>query len=153
MTTKSALLKTIIPIIMVFFFIRNLVLVETHHMDSWMGGGMRMFAKIDKMIYRVAGFEVNYNNKTYFVNLRNIPELEEEDVAARILPSKNRLHKILYKVKEYDWCYNINTESIQLKKDDDTCQELIKKDAIIKLKLYAINYNNKSNNVDLKQLN
>jgi hypothetical protein len=155
MIKKSTLLKTIIPLIMVLFFIRNLVLVETEHMDSWMGGGMRMFAKIDKMIYRVAGFEVNYNNKTYFVNLRNIDELEDEDIAARILPSEDRTNEILNKIKGYNWCYNVNLDKIQLKNDEDTysCSEIINKQAITKLRVYATNFDEKSNKIDLKQLN
>ena len=153
MIRKSTLLKTIIPIIMVFFFIRNLVLVETENMDSWMGGGMRMFAKIDKMIYRVAGFQVNHNNKTYFVNLRNIPELEDEDVAARILPSKKRTTEILNEIKKKTWYYDTNTDSIRLKKDSDLSNQIINPNNILKVVVYATHFDNTTNKISLKQLN
>lgn len=155
MIKKSTLLKTIIPAIMVFFFIRNLILVETSHMDSWMGGGMRMFATIDKMLYRVSGFEVNYNNQTYFVNLRNIHEFKDDDIAARILPSEERAIKILNKIKTYEWCYNIHTDQIQLKKVENKrdCNQTISNETITKFSVYAIKFDDKTNKIELKTLN
>lgn len=153
MIKKSTFLKLIIPSIMLFFFVRNIVLVEKENMDSWMGGGMRMFAKIDKMIYRVAGFEVNYNNKTYFVNMRNIPELEDECVSARILPSKDRTNEILDEIRKYSWCYNPNTDTIELNTKKDSCIDSINPNDIVKVKVFAINFNNNTNKVNLKPLN
>lgn len=153
MIKKSTFLKLIIPSIMLFFFVRNLILVEKENMDSWMGGGMRMFAKIDKMIYRVAGFEVNYNSKTYFVNMRNIPELEDECVSARILPSQVRTNEILDKIRKYSWCYNSNTDTIELSAKKDSCTAPINSNDIVKVKVFAINFNNNTNKVNLKPLN
>jgi hypothetical protein len=87
------------------------------------------------------------------VNLRNINELEDEDVSARILPNENRTNEILNKIKAYDWCYNVNLDEIQLKNETDSCVVLINKKAITKLHVYAISFNEKSNKIDLKLLN
>jgi hypothetical protein len=153
MIKKQTLFKIIIPTIMIIFFVRNLVLVETENMDSWMGGGMRMFAKIDKMIYRVAGVQISHHNKTYFVNFRNIPELEDEDVAARILPSNERSLEILNKVKKMSWVYYTDSDSISLKKANDTTNQIINSNNILKIVVYATSFDNSTNKVNLKPLN
>ena len=153
MNKKIYLLGYLIPTIMFFFFIRNIILVQTENMDSWMGGGMRMFGKIDKMIYRVSGFNVNYNNKTYFVNLRNIPELEDEDVAARILPNDNRLADIIKKIKQYSWCYNADSDQIKLMGDDTSCLKEIDVKSITNFQVYRIKFQNESNNLHLELIN
>ncbi len=144
----------LLPGLMLFFFARNLVLVETDHMDSWMGGGMRMFGKIDKMLYRVSGFNVDYNNKTYFVNLRNIPELEDEDVAARILPNDERINEILNTIGDnYRWCYDKASDKIYLGNEVAPCDVALNKDAITNFQVYSVTFQRDSKRVDLQLLN
>jgi hypothetical protein len=148
---KNVIFKYLVPLIMLFFFARNIVLVETENLDSWMGGGMRMFGKIDKMLYRVSGFNVEHNNKTYFVNLKNIKYFEDEDVENRILPSKERLNQTLKKIKTLSWCYNKELDAIELKNNNE-CHDAIDSKNIKELKVYQINYNPESKIVKLKQL-
>lgn len=149
---KNSFIKYLVPLLMLFFFGRNIVLVETKNLDSWMGGGMRMFGKIDKMLYRVSGFNVNYNGKIYFVNLRNIKELEDEDVGMRILPSDKRLSQTLKKIKMLNWCYNKDLDAI-LVENPNNCDALIASNDIIDLKVYQIHYDPQSKTVSLKPLN
>jgi len=153
MNKKLTLLKYLVPIIMLFFFVRNIVLVETEDMDSWMGGGMRMFGKIDKMLYRVSGFNVKYNNKIYFVNLRNISEFEDEDVAARILPNDDRLQDIINKAKQFEWCYNAEKDIININDKNNKCDKIISNDSIANAIVYKTSFVNKSNKVHLKKIN
>ncbi|MEK6153507.1 hypothetical protein WIW50_09615 [Flavobacteriaceae bacterium 3-367] len=154
MIKKHSLLNYLLPGLMLFFFARNLVLVETDHMDSWMGGGMRMFGKIDKMLYRVSGFNVDYNNKTYFVNLRNIPELEDEDVAARILPNDERINEILNTIGDnYRWCYDKASDKIYLGNEVAPCDVALNKDAITNFQVYSVTFQRDSKRVDLQLLN
>ena len=149
---KNSFIKYLVPLLMLFFFGRNIVLVETKNLDSWMGGGMRMFGKIDKMLYRVSGFNVNYNGKVYFVNLRTIKELEDEDIETRILPSDKRLNNSLKKIKTLNWCYNEALDAIILKNNND-CDGIIGPEDILDFKVYQIHYNPQSKTVSLKPLN
>src|SRR5690606_3580824 len=94
------------PLTMFIFFARNIVLEKSDHLDSWMGGGMRMFGKIDKTLYRISGMTVIHNEKTYFVNFRNIAELENMDMAVRILPNDKRLKELYSVIKSMNWCHD-----------------------------------------------
>lgn len=149
---KKSFIKYLVPLIMIFFFVRNIVLVETKNLDSWMGGGMRMFGKIDKMLYRVSGFNVNYNGKIYFVNLRAVKALEDEDVGSRILPSDERLNDALNEIKKQSWCYNKVLDAIVLK-GNDNCDGIINSGNIIEFKVYQTHYDHQSKLVILKPLN
>lgn len=150
---KYKIIKYFVPILMLFFFIRNVILVETHNLDSWMGGGMRMFGKIDKMLYRVSGFTVSHNNKIYFVNLRNIEQLEDLYVESKILPSEDRLEDILEDIKSYKWCYDKEVDAITIKKPSKTCSAPIKSESIKSMQVYKIQYNNENNIVKLELIN
>ncbi|MDD7885829.1 hypothetical protein [Flavivirga sp. 57AJ16] len=152
MKYKRTIIKYLVPFIMLFFFVRNIILVETHHLDSWMGGGMRMFGKIDKMLYRVSGFTVEHNNKIYFVNLRNIEALEDIYVESKILPSEHRLESILKDIKSYTWCYNEEMDAITIK-SDKACSEEVKSENIKNMQVYRVHYNNEKNRIKLELIN
>lgn len=152
MKSKLIFLKIAIPVLMLFFFARNIYLVENKGLDSWMGGGMRMFGKIDKMLYRVAGFKATYNSKTYFINLRNIPEFEDEDIALRILPSDDRLNKILKKVKINKWYFNPEKESITLK-PTGVNSLLIDNSLITKIEVLTVDFDSNTKELKLKDVN
>ena len=151
MSTKYRLTALIVPLIMILFFIRNVILVETDNLDSWMGGGMRMFGKVDKMLYRVAGMTINYNDSIYFVNFRNIPELEDLDIEARILPNNERLQKIMVKLKDMEWCYNGQAHVIEMA--STKCSNPINSEMISEIKVFRTHFNDKSNEVSLKLIN
>lgn len=152
MKYKKTIIKYFVPFIMLFFFVRNIILVETHNLDSWMGGGMRMFGKIDKMLYRVSGFTVEHNDKTYFVNLRNIRELEDLYVESKILPSESRLEDILEDIKSYNWCYNEDMDAVIIK-SDKTCSMQVKSENIKSMQVYKIQYDNENNRIKLELIN
>jgi hypothetical protein len=141
----------IVPLVMIFFFVRNAVMVETDSMDSWMGGGMRMFGKVDKMLYRVSGMKVIYQGKEYFVNFRNVPLLENEDVTARILPNNERLNKILHKVKAMEWCFDSTNNNIVVA--DKDCTFPIAPEDIVKVEVYRTDFNDSNNEVSLQLIN
>ncbi|HEX9980740.1 MAG TPA: hypothetical protein VGB50_09280 [Flavobacterium sp.] len=103
----------LVPAIMTFFFARNLVYTTQYNMDSWMGGGMRMFGAVDKMLYRVAGFTANIDDKSYFVNFRNIKSFEGEDAYLRVMPKDDRLEKVKKRVEATNWCLNQATGEIR----------------------------------------
>lgn len=149
---RLKLIKVAIPALMLFFFARNIYLVQSSGLDSWMGGGMRMFGKIDKMLYRVAGFKATYNSKTYFINLRCIPEFEDEDIALRILPSDDRLNKILKKVKNNKWYFNPEKESITLK-PTGVNSVLIDNSLITKVEVLTVDFNSSTKELKLKDVN
>lgn len=152
MKSKLNFLKIAIPVLMLFFFARNIYLAQNKGLDSWMGGGMRMFGKIDKMLYRVAGFKATYNSKTYFINLRSIPEFEDEDIALRILPSDDRLNKILKKVKINKWYFNPEKESITLK-PTGVNSVLIDNSLITKIEVLTVDFDSNTKELKLKNVN
>ena len=102
----------LIPLLMLFFFARNVVMSSTSHLDSWMGGGMRMFGKVDKMLYRVAGFQAEANGRTYFVNFRNIPSFKDQDAYLRVMPSDERLAKVMKDALAAKWCVDPATGKV-----------------------------------------
>ena len=136
---------------MIFFFARNIILVETQNMDSWMGGGMRMFAQIDKMLYRVAGVNIEKDGKTYFLNFRKIPELHRADIEARLLPNDNRLNEILDQIRQMSWCYDKKRDTIIF--DKEGCNTPISKREIKSISVYKTDFENTKNLISLKLLN
>lgn len=153
---KNIIFTCIVPFIMLIFFCRNLVLVETEHLDSWMGGGMRMFGKIDKMLYRTSGFTVDYNNKTYFVNLRNIKALEDVDVGLRILPNNKRLIAALNTIKSHNWYYNPLTDAIEFSKFNNGTNDtniLLKNFTVKDVRVYKTHFNPNNKEISLQLLN
>lgn len=152
MKYKKTIIRYFVPFIMLFFFVRNIILVETHNLDSWMGGGMRMFGKIDKMLYRVSGFTVEHNDKIYFVNLRNIKELEDLYVESKILPSESRLKGVLEDIKSYNWCYNEDMDAVIIK-SDNTCSMQVNSENIKSMQVYKIQYDNENNSIKLELIN
>lgn len=147
---KTTMLRWVVPALMIAFFVRNIYLVETANMDSWMGGGMRMFARVDKMLYRVSGFEVSHDDHTHFVNLRNVPQLQQYDVESRLLPSDERLSDILASVKKMNWCYSAENDSIILSKE---CVSPVPKNAILAMKTFRTDFDHESNQINLKLIN
>ena len=139
-----------VPVIMLLFFVRNVIMVETQQLDSWMGGGMRMFGKIDKMLYRASGFTIMYDGKEYFVNFRNIPELEDEDVALRILPSESRKSDVLNKVRNMKWCYHKETDKITLYNSAITCDSSVPSKSIISVKVFKVDYDGEAKQIKLQ---
>jgi hypothetical protein len=117
-----------------------------------MGGGMRMFATIDKMLYRVSGFEVVTPENTYFVNLRSIPEFNDDDVELRILPSEHRLNRTLKKIKSEKWYYNPESNEITLQAISNTSFPIDNK-FIGKIKVFTTEFNSKTKQVNLKVIN
>lgn len=66
-------IKYIIPTLMTLFFVRNIYLSKTQQMDSWMGGGMRMFAEIDKSLNRIVFVNIiDKNDQVHAINLNEI---------------------------------------------------------------------------------
>lgn len=141
----------IVPLLMVFFFARNIVLEKSEHLDSWMGGGMRMFGKIDKTLYRISGMTVIHNDSTYFINFRNIPELEDMDVASRIMPSDKRLQRFYSVLKSMDWCYDQFNNEIKL--STSACSSKIASNQISEIQVYRTDFNDDSNQVSFKLIN
>lgn len=118
---KGALIRYavyVVPLLMCFFFCKNIYQSRTHHLDAWMGGGMRMFSSIDKMMFRISGFEIKHEGKTYFVNLRNVPELEGSDVKLRVMPSDQNLADVRKKIEEVSWMFDPTTQSVVPAKKD-----------------------------------
>lgn len=150
MNKKSTLL--LVPLIMIFFFARNIYLVENENMDSWMGGGMRMFGEIDKMLYRVAGFNVEYNDKKHFVNLKTIPQLDDEDVEIKILPSSKRLKEVLNTIKAKEWYFDAETNTIKIGKSKNELYN-INNSSIKNIQVYRIQFNHTSKEVSLELIN
>lgn len=105
---------------MIVFFFRNIYLEQQSNLDSWMGGGMRMFGKIDKMMHRVAGFETNIDGQTYFVNFRNIELFHKDDVKLRIMPRENHVNFLKTEVENLQWYLNSKGELLTYKTDIDT---------------------------------
>jgi hypothetical protein len=143
-------IKIIVPVVMSFFFFRNLVYVATHNMDSWMGGGMRMFGKTDKMLYRIGGFEVRYNNEVHFVNIKDIKDLRVDSQMIRILPSERRLNKLLAKIRAMSWCYDTASASF-VTRGGENCDPVAGTD-IIAFRVYKLNYEHEGNRVFFSEL-
>lgn len=94
----------VVPIIMSIFFIRNIYLVNQQNMDSWMGGGFRMFATIDKMVLRSPVIDIEIENNTYTINMRNVNQLSEINAKLRILPSEKRFNEAKKIIESLSWC-------------------------------------------------
>tara|TARA_R100001369_G_scaffold92823_1_gene140196 strand:- start:7730 stop:8203 length:474 start_codon:yes stop_codon:yes gene_type:complete len=153
MKMNYTLVKYIVPAIMIFFFARNIILVETDNMDSWMGGGMRMFGKIDKTLYRVAGFTAEYNGQDYFINLRSIKEFYREDRQVRIMPNDYRLTNTLNKIKRHKWCYNSDLGLLTSYENLNTCNILIDSLKIKRIQVFRVDYNPTNHIIRLNLIN
>jgi hypothetical protein len=104
----------VIPALMLFFFARNLIYTQTQHMDAWMGGAMRMFTSVDKMLYRVAGFKTEIDSQEYFVNLRHIPQLKTEDASLRVKPTQELMRKVATSLETKSWCLDTVSRKVVL---------------------------------------
>ena len=148
---KRTVIAVIIPALMLVFFARNLFYTQQDQLDSWMGGGMRMFGTIDKMLYRVSGFTVAHEGKTYFVNLRNVPRLKREDVKVRILPSEARLKHALSIIRTLPWGYDAKNDRIVLNEGGEKLPA-VDLNAIQGMQVFRIYYNRETKEVSLKEI-
>lgn len=84
--------KYIIPILMTLFFVRNIYLSKTQQMDSWMGGGMRMFAEIDKSLNRIVFVNIfDKNDQVHAINLNEIEKFKNLNISLRVLPDEKKI--------------------------------------------------------------
>ena len=150
---KYTFLKFLVPLIMTFFFARNLVYVETKNLDSWLGGSMRMFGTIDKMLYRVCGFTVEYKGKEYFVNLKKTTILRGMGLKARIMPSEERLEKYLGEIKGLAWCYDPENDKIVISGKSNDCDTKLENSNIKNIEVYGISYEAETKIVNLSLIN
>jgi hypothetical protein len=148
--SSKLLPKYLVAVVMTFFFFRNIYLQQKENLDSWMGGGMRMFGEIDKMLYRVSGFEIEYEDKIYFVNLRNFPEFEYEDQMVRILPSTQRMDQIMKKIHGFSWYYDEEKDQIRLNKEGIVPS--ISNRNIKSFLVYRIDFDQTSDSVNLTEV-
>lgn len=92
---------------MMIFFARNLYLTQKKNMDSWMGGGMRMFAEIDKSLNRVVLLEtITLNEERKYSNLNEIKKIEDEVMSLKILPSIKKSQILRKMIKEDKFLLN-----------------------------------------------
>jgi predicted ATP-grasp superfamily ATP-dependent carboligase len=104
----------VIPALMIFFFVRNIVYTKTQHMDAWMGGGMRMFTSVDKMLYRVSGFKTVIDSNEYFVNLRHFEKLKKVDAGIRVKPTQELMRDAVRILESKSWCLDTTTRKVIL---------------------------------------
>ena len=123
----------LIPVLMLCFFARNVVLGSSGHLDSGMGGGIHLSSKIDEMEYRVAGFHASAGGKSYFVNFRNVPSFKEQDSYLRQMPSDERLARVMKAASGVQWCVDTATGRIQACADNPTADALPLPELEIKL--------------------
>lgn len=77
---------------MTLFFVRNIYLSKTQQMDSWMGGGMRMFAEIDKSLNRIVFVNIiDKNDQVHAINLNEIEKFKNLNMSLRVLPNEKNL--------------------------------------------------------------
>lgn len=134
-------IKYIIPIVMCLFFARNIYLSETQKMDTWMGGGMRMFAEIDKSLQRVVlvNLQDASGNEVQF-NLNDIQSLKEENLGLRVLPSEKKAKKIASLIRQ-------NSEVTTKYPDFKNIKE-----SSVKVVVHKVNFSKESNTVSLKAI-
>ncbi len=144
----------LIPALMLFFFARNVVLSSTSYMDSWMGGGMRMFGKVDKMLYRVAGFHAQADGKTYFVNFRNVPSFSAKDTYLRVMPTDERLAEVMKAAAATRWCVDPATGKVRACDDDQQSNAVPLNDLEIKyMVVYKTAFDCDTRKVSLEPIN
>lgn len=107
-------IKYIIPILMTLFFVRNIYLSKTQQMDSWMGGGMRMFAEIDKSLNRIVFVNIfDKNDQVHTINLNEIEKFKNVNMSLRVLPDEKK-SKILQKriLSDFNDFFDLKKEDI-----------------------------------------
>lgn len=107
-------IKYIIPILMTLFFVRNIYLSKTQQMDSWMGGGMRMFAEIDKSLNRIVFVKIfDKNDQVHAINLNEIEKFKNVNMSLRVLPNEKK-SKILQKriLSDFNDFFDLKKEDI-----------------------------------------
>lgn len=107
-------IKYIIPILMTLFFVRNIYLSKTQQMDSWMGGGMRMFAEIDKSLNRIVFVNIiDKNDQVHAINLNEIEKFKNLNMSLRVLPNEKK-SKILQKriLSDFNDFFDLKKEDI-----------------------------------------
>ena|SRR5690606_7961710 len=107
-------IKYIIPTLMTLFFVRNIYLSKTQQMDSWMGGGMRMFAEIDKSLNRIVFVNIiDKNDQVHAINLNEIEKFKDLNMSLRVLPNEKK-SKILQKriLSDFNDFFDLKKEDI-----------------------------------------
>lgn len=99
---------------MTLFFVRNIYLSKTQQMDSWMGGGMRMFAEIDKSLNRIVFVNIiDKNDQVHAINLNEIEKFKNLNMSLRVLPNEKK-SKILQKriLSDFNDFFDLKKEDI-----------------------------------------
>lgn len=99
---------------MTLFFVRNIYLSKTQQMDSWMGGGMRMFAEIDKSLNRIVFVNIfDKNDQVHTINLNEIEKFKNVNMSLRVLPDEKK-SKILQKriLSDFNDFFDLKKEDI-----------------------------------------
>lgn len=99
---------------MTIFFVRNIYLSKTQQMDSWMGGGMRMFAEIDKSLNRIVFVKIfDKNDQVHAINLNEIEKFKNVNMSLRVLPNEKK-SKILQKriLSDFNDFFDLKKEDI-----------------------------------------
>src|SRR5690606_33165227 len=94
---------------------------------------------------------IMHKDSIYFVNFRNINELEAIDMASRILPSDKRLKRFFAILKEMDWCYDPLMDEVKLSMPG--CSSKLSSNQIMEIQVYRTEFNDDSNQVSLKLIN
>lgn len=96
-------------------------MVEVDGLDTWKGGGMRMFSNLN---IRFAGFYCSYADSTYFVNTSGL--LSDDRV--KTLPVEKQFRALGAQIRKNKWCVVQKEDGrteITLCKDGGASVELI----------------------------
>lgn len=93
------LLLGLIPGIMLMVWAHHIYMVQAHHLDPWLGGGMRMFAFTDNHLFRKVLLTYKVADTTIVVNARSIGSLFHVERQVRVMPGRQNLQVLAGKAR------------------------------------------------------
>jgi hypothetical protein len=89
----------LVPGIMLMVWARHIYMVQAHHLDPWLGGGMRMFAFTDNHLFRKVLLTYNLADTTIVVNARSVAPFFHLERKVRVMPGSENLGKLAAKAQ------------------------------------------------------
>lgn len=108
------------PLILIFVFIHQFYLVQTHNLTQWKGGGFGMFSTVDKQTERVLRIYLVKNGNLIPAVFPFSVNTTEAKLKTKILPAESNIRILHSKVSLNNW-YCIKADSISINADEKTC--------------------------------
>ena len=139
------LLIGLVPALMLLMWARHIYMVQTQHLDAWLGGGMRMFAFTDNYLFRKVLLTYKIEDTTIIVNAKSIGALFHAERKVRVMPGRQNLLKLQETAGNLGFIKNeINGQWLY----DSVGLKTSVKGQLLKIQVFAYSFNEVSGKVN-----